>query len=332
MENILQDIRAKLEADFYQNEEHVRLSLISRILLELGWDIWDPKKVYSEFTVAPNEDYTKVDIALFLNQFAPPSVFIEIKSVGKVDTDLNRIERQLRDYNRNNTATFTILTDGRKWRFYYSQTGGEFSRKCFKAIDLLEGDLEEIENSFLTFLSREEIESDRAKKEAQSYLQLNQKQRALEDAFPKAKKMTMEAPFPSLPEAIVKIVNSAGFYISKVEAAKFIEKNIVEKSDTVPKTKQTTLSKSSLTNTQNTTETNSNTFPPPNNTECRFEYKGDEYNGVIRNGKLFVNGYGEFTSFSSASKEITQTSRNGWRDWELSLPGRNDWILADEWR
>lgn len=332
MENILQDIRAKLEDNFYQNEEHVRLSLISRILLDLGWDIWNPKIVYSEFTVAPNEDYTKVDIALFLNQFAPPSVFIEIKTVGKVDTDLKRIERQLRDYNRNNTATFTILTDGRRWRFYYSQTGGEFSRKCFKAIDLLKGDLEEIENSFLTFLSKEEIESGRAKDEAQSYLQLNQKQRALEDAFPKAKKMTMEAPFPSLPEAIVKIVNSAGFYISKEEAAIFIEKNIVEKSDTSTKINKPASSKSIESNTQDSIESNNNTFPPPNNTECRFEYKGDVFNGVIRNGKLFVNGYGEFTSFSSASKKITKTSRNGWRDWDLSLPGRNDWILADEWR
>lgn len=331
MKSILEDIRSKLEENFYENEEHVRLSLISRILLELGWNIWNPKKVYSEFTVAPNEDYTKVDIALFLNEFAPPSVFIEIKTVGKVDTDLKRIERQLRDYNRNNTATFTILTDGRRWRFYYSQTGGEFSRKCFKTIDLLGSDIEEIEIAFLTFLSREEIDSERAKDEAQSYLQLNQKQRALEDAFPKAKKMTLEAPFPSLPEAIVEIVNSAGFYISKEEAARFIEQNTVERNDSVSKPKKRTAQNYSE-NTKNRAESKRNSFPPPNNTKCRFVYKNDEFNGVIKNGKLIVNGYGEFTSFSSASTKITQTSRNGWRDWELSLPSHNDWILADDWR
>ena len=72
----------------------------------------------------------------FLTMELRPSEEYEIVStpveyVGKIDSDLLRIEQQLRDYNRNNTAQFSIITDGRKWRFYYSQTGGEFSHKCF---------------------------------------------------------------------------------------------------------------------------------------------------------------------------------------------------------
>ncbi len=71
---------------------------------------------------------------------------------------------------------------------------------------------------------------------------------------------------------------------------------------------------------------------PPNGTLCRFKYKGNEYTGRINNGKFSVNGYGTFTSLSSASIAVSKTSRNGWRDWELKIPGAKLWILADIWR
>jgi len=112
MKDILLDVRSKLQNGDYKNEEHIRLCLVARILQHLGWDIWNPKETYAEFSVAPNEDSTRVDFALFLRPLEP-SVFIEIKAVGQIQGRLPDIERQLRDYNRNNTATFTIITDGR---------------------------------------------------------------------------------------------------------------------------------------------------------------------------------------------------------------------------
>jgi hypothetical protein len=123
MREILLDIRDKLNNRAYSNEEHVRLSLVSRILLELGWDLWNPREVNAEFRVLPQEDRSRVDLALFLTPQSP-SVFIEVKQVGGLTGNIEETERQLRDYNRNNTALFSIATDGRKWRFYYSQTGG----------------------------------------------------------------------------------------------------------------------------------------------------------------------------------------------------------------
>jgi len=225
MNEILSDIREKLAKNYFQNEEHVRISLVLRILFELGWDIWNPKEVNSEFKAVPNEDISRVDIALFSNEYLPPLIFIEIKSVGKIDTDLFRIEKQLRDYNRNNTAQFSIITDGKKWRFYYSQTGGEFSQKCFKVIDITRNDLSDVINSLTLFLSKNEILSGNAKKEAERLLKLNQKQRALEDALPKAKRMISEYPFPSLPHALVEIVSKLGFTISEEEAKEFAQKS-----------------------------------------------------------------------------------------------------------
>ncbi len=71
---------------------------------------------------------------------------------------------------------------------------------------------------------------------------------------------------------------------------------------------------------------------PPDNTLCRFSFKGNEYKGQIKNGQFLVNGYGIFNSFSAASVKISTTSRNGWHDWELRIPGSNQWLLADIWR
>jgi len=65
LRHTLEDIRHKLNAGVYQNEEHVRLSLVARVVQELGWDIWNPREVNCEFTTAPNEDSKKVDMALF---------------------------------------------------------------------------------------------------------------------------------------------------------------------------------------------------------------------------------------------------------------------------
>src|ERR1035437_5794467 len=46
--------------------------------------------------------------------------------------DLEDTEKQLRDYNRNITALFCVITDGVSWRFYYSKSQRQFSSKCFK--------------------------------------------------------------------------------------------------------------------------------------------------------------------------------------------------------
>ena len=220
MKETLADIRKKLQERAFQNEEHVRLSLVARVLQELGWDIWNPGQVNAEFKPVPTEDGTKVDFALFSTARAP-SIFVEVKAVGSIH-DLEQAERQLRDYNRNNTALFCVLTDGAMWRFYYSQTGGRFSEKCFKVLDLLSDDPEDVESGLATFLAKAQIENGQAKREAEAVLRLTQKQRVMEDCLPHARRLTQEPPFPSLPEALVALVAEQGFTISRDDAASFI--------------------------------------------------------------------------------------------------------------
>lgn len=71
---------------------------------------------------------------------------------------------------------------------------------------------------------------------------------------------------------------------------------------------------------------------PANGTHCRFTYAGTTYSGIIKNDCLIVDEIpGTFSSFSAASKAVTQTSRNGWNDWYIS-DGVGGWVLAHDWR
>jgi hypothetical protein len=222
MKETLADIRLKFMDNLYQNEEHVRFALVGRVLQALGWNVWNPMEVYTEYKPIPTENQSRVDYALFTGSEIP-WVFIEVKAVGLVDTNLPAIERQMRDYNTNLTAMFSVITDGQKWRFYYSQTGGEFSQKLFKVIDLLNDDVGDCELSLRAFLSKSEIENGNAEQEAKDYLKFTLKQRAMDGALPQARRMVDEPPFPSLPQALIDLVGKAGHKITLEEAVEFIK-------------------------------------------------------------------------------------------------------------
>ena len=223
MRELLEDIAAKLRANAYTNEEHVRLSLVARLLRALDWDIWNPQEVNTEFYTAPREDRTRVDIALFA-QPAEPAVYMEVKNVGKIGSRLREIELQMRDYNRNNNAMFSVLTDGRYWRFYLSRAGGEFSQKFFKEVDLLDESegMEDIELEFNAFLSKKEIANGHALRDAEQYLNSTKRDRVMLDLLPTAKRDVQGHPELSLTQLYVRLVAGAGHRITEDEALEFI--------------------------------------------------------------------------------------------------------------
>lgn len=226
MREILSDIRNLLNSRKYWNEEQVRFSLVARILQKLDWDIWDPEQVYTEYRMNPNNDQRKVDIALFCNGKVP-SIFIEIKSSDKLNNpvELAKAEAQLKDYNADLTALFTILTDGNQWRFYYPQEGGSFSSKCFKVLKLTEDDIDDIESAYLTYLKRDNIQNGQAKKEAHARLQLNRRQKIMDECLPHAKR-EVEDGLKTLVDALIQIVEEkGGETITRDEALKFIQEH-----------------------------------------------------------------------------------------------------------
>ena len=343
MREILEDIVKKLNDGAYRNEEHVRLSLVSRILQKLDWDLWNPNEVNSEFPVVPNEDHSRVDLALFLTPYVP-SVFVEIKAVGKLEGNIGHIEKQLRDYNRNNTALFSVISDGRKWRFYFSQTGGEFSQKCFRTLDLIEDDIEDVELTLHTFLSKSEIDNGKAKVAAKGYLRLNQKQRAMEEVLSKARRMVLEPPYPTLLQSIVELVTDAGFSISEEEAIQFLNKFDTKKlpietptTKSIEKPRIKPISTDVIDTGQKLRDILKN-----NDLPISFPYKGVNHEAHIpkqeysKFPKIIYEGK-EYSSPSKAAVVVIQkytnrTTEDGWRVWRYKDPKTGQLIPIDKLR
>lgn len=226
MKETLIDIRTRIGNKEYLNEEQIRFSLIGRILFKLGWNIWNPKEVVTEFKANPRDDVKKVDVALIMNPHQPPSVFMEIKSIGMLGNSqiLSSAEVQLRDYNKNHTAMFSIITDGLQIRFYYSQTGGEFDEKCFCVLNIIDDNLDQLEEQLCLFLSKESHNDGSAEQKAKSFLNLSKMQRIMNTSLLEAQKRTNENPYPSLPDALLTVVQELGFIIKPEEIMDFLDK------------------------------------------------------------------------------------------------------------
>jgi hypothetical protein len=228
MKSIMEDIAARLRAGDYKNEEHVRLAIVARLLQALDWDIWNPIEVNTEFSPVRNEDSSRVDIAVFMPpQYRRPAIFLEIKAVGKLEPNIDSAETQLRDYNRNNQAEISALTDGRLWRFYLASAAGEFKQKCFETLDFLSAELSvsDVEKTFRQFLSKESLLNGNAVEQARIFLRRTDDQRTMFDILPIALRDAEIDPSSSKVQCFVARCAERGIACTQDEARQFIINN-----------------------------------------------------------------------------------------------------------
>ncbi len=327
----LKDIKGKLKNHAYYNEEHTRINVVLRLLMDLGWNIWDPSFVYLEYPVAREEESTKVDIALFINKRT--AMFIEVKAHKKLVTDITNVERQLRNYNRDNTAEITIATDGQNWRLYYSQTDGKFADKLFHELDLLKDKEDDIHLWLDSFLSFEEIRSGNALKTAKEFLERERRQKYLQDCFPDAKELTITDPRLSVFHAMCQKLKERNVEIPEDEIIEFLKSPQIKpvSSEELRVTDDTVHDTSVSSVSAGHTKTHYDCSLPPDGTKCKIEMKGKSYTGVVvNNKKIKIDGQSDQYSLSGASEKLYGGPHNGWREWEFFINGK--WILAESWR
>ena len=149
----IDDIRNELEHRQFTNETAVRLGIIDPLLKELGWPTSKTQVVFPEYTV----ERGKVDYAL-CHPPATPRIFIEAKQVGKLDG----AERQLFEYAVHQGVRVAILTDGRKWVFFYPPGEGTYEERKVVELDLLMGDREENAYRLNRYLNYESVRTGNA--------------------------------------------------------------------------------------------------------------------------------------------------------------------------
>ena len=124
------DVRDKLRQGVYLNEDQVSKGVVMRLLRELGWPVFDPNLVKTEFSIGSR----RVDYAL-IREHRGPAVLVEVKGVGKLTS---AGEEQLLNYCFRQGVPLAVLSDGRSWKFYYPAGTGTYERRLFVEMDLME--------------------------------------------------------------------------------------------------------------------------------------------------------------------------------------------------
>ena len=236
MREPIEDIRTKLRNDEYKNKEHVRFSIVGRMLHNLGWDLWNPREVYPDYVIEISKDQPSIDIALFGTP-PVPSVFFEIKAVGTLVTDITQSDLQHGKFDIDTTDLILILTDGQKWVLHCSHELEELSTMCFKTLDMLEDDIDDLATAFDTFLSKSNIVKGKAQREAKNILMQSMREQAVAEVMDKARQMVTEPPYPRLPQAVIELIIPKGITITEDDAIKILEKTETQKPKPEPVTK-----------------------------------------------------------------------------------------------
>ena len=329
IKNLILNIRSNERIGTF-DEATTKQTIILRLLNELGWQIFDAEEVKPEHSLASR----RVDYSLRIN--SSNKVFLEVK---KVKEDLEGHQKQLLDYSFQEGVRLAVLTNGVTWWFYLPLSEGSWDQRKYFAIDIIQQDPEDTAKRFVEFLSRNNVETEAAIRVAETLLKGRVKENEIKRNLPKAWDKIISEPDELLVEIISETLEKiCGHRAEREQIVSFIS-DYVEHSSTAEK-------RVKIPSSQLTQETNDNaiihvprentrvpkSFPPPDGTVCQFSYKGSQYNGIINDGRLQIDRFGSFSSFSAASVEVTKTSRNGWRDWEIKLPGDSHWQLSDTWR
>lgn len=154
----IQWLKTKLETDpsfCVGKEEHVKTSIINPVLMRLGWEVENPSYVFLEYSSSRYSG--RVDYGLLIPERDNKlQCVIEAKARG---ANLNSSEDQLFKYISSEVPWLAILTDGRKWRFYYPGALGEYKQRLVHALDIQKDPPKEVVRRFNRYLSFERVSS-----------------------------------------------------------------------------------------------------------------------------------------------------------------------------
>ncbi len=156
------------------NEAQAKEWIIRPVLDLLGWG---RREIIPEYGV----EARRVDYALQIN--GDNEVFIEAKKPGE---DLENHQKQLLDYSFGNGVDLAILTNGIAWWFYLPLKKGAWNNRKFYTINILEQETKDIVEKFSHLLSRENVESGGAVRQAESILKSRQRKKIVKENLPKA--------------------------------------------------------------------------------------------------------------------------------------------------
>jgi hypothetical protein len=183
-EEFIAQLKTSSELSLY-SEAETKQFVVLPLLRHLNWDDGDRGQVRPEYAVQSR----RVDYALMVR--ATPKVFLEVK---RSDQELGIYQEQLLDYAFKEGVRLAALTNGITWWLYLPLHEGTWDQRRFYTIDILEQGAKAICDNFSMFLSKENVESQAAVKNAEAIFDSQRRSAAIRQAIPKAwRKLHSEA-------------------------------------------------------------------------------------------------------------------------------------------
>jgi hypothetical protein len=159
------------------DEAATKQAVVLRLLSLLGWDTFNIDEVTPEYSVKVQ----RVDYSLRIEH--ANKVFIEVKRISE---ELEKHQEQLLNYSFQEGVTLSILTNGVSWWFYLPLTEGSWEQRKFYSIDILQQEPEDVAQKFIGFLSKDNISSGQALKNAEDIYSSRRKKKVVQETLPKA--------------------------------------------------------------------------------------------------------------------------------------------------
>jgi len=193
---------------FVLDEASIKSAIILRLLSLLGWNPFDVNQVKPEYTV----ESKRVDFSLRINGMN--KAFIEVK---RPNEPLEPHQEQLLGYSFKEGVKIAILTNGITWWFYLPLNEGSWEQRRFFTIDFMEQQPESIADRFMALLSKDNITSGNAVKNAEDLYQSRQRRAALRDALPKAWHKLISDPDDLLVDLLIETAEKLSGFRPEVE-------------------------------------------------------------------------------------------------------------------
>ena len=186
------------------DEARARAEAIDPILERLGWDRFS-EDFKREFSVSSG----RVDYALLVR--GKPEAFIEAKRPSE---DLDPHQRQLLAYSALHGVRLAALTNGLSWWLYLPLQVGNFEARRFCQLHICNQDVSKVCDLLIEFLSRENVYSGAAVKNAEARLAQLQEAKKVDNALPQAWEDLIAGPDNTL----VDLINEKVEYLCGVKA------------------------------------------------------------------------------------------------------------------
>lgn len=197
------------------DEASIKSGVVLRLLSLLGWNPFDVTEVKPEYTV----ESKRVDFSLRINGIN--KAFIEVK---RPNEDLEPHQEQLLGYSFREGVKIAILTNGLTWWFYLPLNEGSWEQRRFFTADFAEQPPESIAERIVALLSKPNVASGDAVKNAEDLYQSRQRKDILKQALPKAWHKLINDPDDLLVDLLIETTERlSGFRPEIVDAQKFLE-------------------------------------------------------------------------------------------------------------